>query len=354
MSTTTPPVAMTRPVERPVAGDAPEERIKPPVSEERDELDELPQGALALLAQLQPLREHEPKLSLAALRATQTTDLKRSAIPVEQAMQAPQKKPSAQVPGQISASLLASTADAKPARAPVAEVAVPTRIAGLAAASMSTTGAMPATKIQMPVQVPGQVPVSAPATGLPVQPAVVPQAPIADRASVPAHMADLTAASVAAEADADVSTRPDSAFPQAAAPLSLLDRSSREPLPTKPPTPAQAAPGSMLSPEAGSGKGERHYLQVPFSKGDASGLITVSKTAGEGPQQLLLSPSSASVSNYLSDNLAQISSPRWRLADQQGHEQGREQGHDHGQGNEQADEDARQANRSKREWEREA
>lgn len=59
---------------------------------------------------------------------------------------------------------------------------------------------------------------------------------------------------------------------------------------------------------------------VPFSKGNAVGLITVSKAGGERPEQLLLNPDSALVSSYLSDNLAQVPDSRWRLADQQGHE----------------------------------
>ncbi|CAI3807425.1 hypothetical protein GLGCALEP_04479 [Pseudomonas sp. MM221] len=59
---------------------------------------------------------------------------------------------------------------------------------------------------------------------------------------------------------------------------------------------------------------------MPFSKGNAVGLITVSKAGGEYPEQLLLKPDSTSVSSYLSDNLAQVQDPRWRLADQQAYE----------------------------------
>ena len=156
-------------------------------------------------------------------------------------------------------------------------------------------------------------------------------------------MQDPTPISIGAEVGVDVSARQNDSLLLATIPLP--DRSSHNPLPAKRTAPAQATPGSRLSPEVASGTSERHYLQVPFGRGNASGLITVSKANSEGPEQLLLSPSNTSVFNYLSDNLAHVANPRWRLADQQGHEQG----HGHGRGNEQADEDASQTNRNKRE-----
>jgi len=67
------------------------------------------------------------------------------------------------------------------------------------------------------------------------------------------------------------------------------------------------------------------YLQVPFNKGEASGVITVSKAAADQPQMLLLSPSNAQTSSVLSDSLAQLQDPRWQLSDQHGQERGQGQ-----------------------------
>ncbi|MNN70672.1 hypothetical protein D3C81_1865430 [compost metagenome] len=86
---------------------------------------------------------------------------------------------------------------------------------------------------------------------------------------------------------------------------------------------------------------------MPFSKGDAVGLITVSKAGAERPEQLLLNPSSALVFSCLSDNLAQAPDPRWRLTDQQGHES--RHGHEQERLDEEGEEQSRQALRDRSE-----
>ncbi|WP_123583881.1 hypothetical protein [Pseudomonas brassicacearum] len=180
---------------------------------------------------------------------------------------------------------------------------------------------------------------------VPVQPSGVAVAQ-ASVASAPAAKLDQAATHFVAEAGADVSVKQDSPQPLPAQPLPLMDKHVGVQLAKKPPMPAKAAPLPMLKPEANIDKGASNYLQVPFSKGDVAGLITISKAGAERPDQLLLNPSSASIFSHLSDNLAQAPDPRWRLTDQQGREHSH--GHNQGRPDEEAEEGTHQAFQDKR------
>ncbi len=92
----------------------------------------------------------------------------------------------------------------------------------------------------------------------------------------------------------------------------------------------------LVKPEALTDKGPQHYLQVPFAKGDASSMITITKGPADQPQQLLLRPDNADVSGYLGDRLAQVEEPRWRMADS------KEREHEHAKGNDQGEQDEEQ------------
>lgn len=92
----------------------------------------------------------------------------------------------------------------------------------------------------------------------------------------------------------------------------------------------------LVKPEALTDKGPQHYLQVPFAKGDASSMITITKTTADQPQPLLLRPDNADISGYLSDRLAQVEEPRWRMADPQ------EREHEHSKGNHPGEQDEEQ------------
>jgi hypothetical protein len=206
--------------------------------------------------------------------------------------------------------------------------------AGLAAASL-TVKVDAGASVQPKIEVPGQA--SMPTFS------VAAQAPVVQGANMPAHTAGLTDAFPAADVSADASVRSENVL--LLAPMPLPDRPFRESLPGKLATLTQMAPRSTSCPESDNSKDERHFLQVPFSKGGASGLISVNKAAGENQEQLLLSPSSTPIFDYLSDSLAQVANPRWRLTDQ-----GFEQGQRHGQSprDELADEERHETKQDKR------
>ncbi|WP_338806807.1 hypothetical protein V8U11_06015 [Pseudomonas chlororaphis] len=105
-------------------------------------------------------------------------------------------------------------------------------------------------------------------------------------------------------------------------------------------------PEQGREPERNAGSESSSYLQVPFAKGDAKGLVNVSKAGADQPDQLLLSPSNASIFNHLSDSLALSPDPRWRLTDHQEHEG--HSGHDQGRADEETKEGGDQASRDKR------
>ncbi|EXF96346.1 hypothetical protein HK44_022805 [Pseudomonas fluorescens HK44] len=81
--------------------------------------------------------------------------------------------------------------------------------------------------------------------------------------------------------------------------------------------PPQASP-SLPPPEVALEEvavSSRDFLQIPFSKGAASGQVTVTRIPGESAQNLLLSPSSAQVFDHLKEPFEQVRDPYWRLTD---------------------------------------
>lgn len=254
MSIVRPPAPALRPVNDLLACDEPGHKDPSPVFEDRHALDELPQGALVLLAQLQPLRELPLKLSMAAPRSG--TEPRLANVWGDRTMLSPMKQPPVpSSPAQVDARLRLA------ARLPLA-----------------------------------------------MQPQVHDQAAVASAVWASDH------------AVADRLVRQESPQALPAQPLPLFEKSLYLNHVTRSAMPAKATPESPPVPDVSITRGGRHYLQVPFSKGDAVGLITVSKAGAERPEQLLLNPGSASVFSCLSDSLAQVPDPRWRLADQQAHE----------------------------------
>ncbi|AZC51696.1 hypothetical protein C4K35_4117 [Pseudomonas chlororaphis subsp. piscium] len=313
MSIMSPPITVTSPINALLPGDEFNEKNELPISDDFNELDELPQGALVLLAQFQPLREHAIKLSLGSPSPGPAAAPMPAMVPVLQARHLAVKKPLVSsspvlVNGQLALQAARPLADT---RGHVPMDSAPSSASSLGALTTQVVGvsSMPA----------------------PVKP---------DQAVGPSI----------AEADADVSVKQEPLQPLAAQPLPLMDKLLGVQLAMKQTAPAKAAPEPVQKPEFGMGKGASNYLQVPFNKGDAAGLITISKVGAEYPDQLLLNPNSASIFGHLSDSLAQTPDPRWRLADQQGHEHGN--GHDQERPDEEAEEGNRQAFQDKRQQER--
>ncbi|WP_019473670.1 MULTISPECIES: hypothetical protein [Pseudomonas] len=283
-------------------------------------MDELPQGALMLLAQLQPLREFPLQLSLAALRLGAGTESRLAKVSVDQPMHLPIKQPSVpSSPALVNARL--ALAERLPITAQVlgqASVASALATADQAAVDVSAEQKAPLSSARLPLAMPTQVP---------------------DQAAA----AIALWASDQAVADRQVKQQTPQAFP--AQPLPLLEKSSYLNQVTRVAVPAKATAGLNSAPEVSIAREARNYLQVPFSKGDAVGLITVSKAGAERPEQLLLNPSSALVFSCLSDNLAQAPDPRWRLTDQEGGDL--RHGHDQERPDEEVEELSRQALRDR-------
>ena|GEM_PF-3407865 len=398
------PAAQLRTVRDLLASEEPGHKDQSRVSDDRDALDELPQGALMLLAQLQPLRELPLQLSLPALRSGAGTESTLGKVSEAQPMHLPMKPPCVPSSPALVNARLAKT-DRLPitaqvlVQAPIASaLASPDQAAADASAEQKAPLSSTRLPLAMPTQVPGQTAVAsalsasdqaaadasaeqkAPlsSTRLPLaMPAHVPDQAAdasAPRASdqdvadtpaeqkpplwstrlplaMPAHVPDQTAiASAPLASDQPVGDRLiKQETPQAlpAQPLPVLAKSSYLNQPTRVAVPAKATAGPNSAPEANIAREAKNYLQVPFSKGDAVGLITVSKAGAERPEQLLLNPSSALVFSYLSDNLAQAPDARWRLTDQQGHEC--RQGQEPERPDEEVEEPSRQALRERRE-----
>lgn len=278
MSTVSPPVAAAHPVKDLLPGDEPGQKNQPPVSEDRHELDELPQGALVLLTQLQPLRELPLKLSLAAPRSGAVTESTVAKASVGRAMYLPVKQPSA---------------SSSPAPDQVAADTTIKHKAALSATRLAVSG-----QAQVPVQMPAQMPaqMSAPVS---VQPSVAvaiqpdqaganvsvqqsaTQLPAAAQVPVQAAVASTLNTADQAAADRPLKQEAPQALP--AQPLPLLDKVAHLHHAMNSTGPAKATPEPKPAPEAGIAKEGRSYLQVPFSKGDAVGLITVSKAGANVP-----------------------------------------------------------------------
>ncbi|MBH3396193.1 hypothetical protein I5Q41_20945 [Pseudomonas monteilii] len=303
MSVVRPPVAAVRPVKDILASDELGHEVQPQVSEARNTLDDLPQGALVMLAQLQPLRELPLKPSLAALRPAAETESRSAKVSVDQTIHVSMKQPSVpSSPARVDARPVLQTKRLPIAAQVLVQAPVATALAtpGHAAIDVSAQQHVPSSSTRLPVAMRTQEP---------------------DRTTV----ASALWACDRAVADRPVKQETPQALPAQPPPLlekalPLLEKPLHLHRVTHSAVAANPTSEPKPAPEASTAQEGRRYLQVPFSKGNAVGLITVSKAGGERPEQLLLNPDSALVSSYLSDNLAQVPDSRWRLADQQGHE----------------------------------
>lgn len=126
--------------------------------------------------------------------------------------------------------------------------------------------------------------------------------------------------------------------PQSAQPLPPgLERTARA---------QTAAPPAAFNPpptgkaEVPAEKAAQPYLQVPFSKGDSTGVVTINKAPADMPAQLLLSPSNAQVSGHLRDGLELAPQTVWQLNEQ--HEQAHDERRQHEAGDDETPGDAPQ------------
>ncbi|MCK3838853.1 MULTISPECIES: SpaN/EivJ family type III secretion system needle length determinant [Pseudomonas] len=339
-----------------LSGDKPGEKIKPSIPLDCVELDELPQGASGLLAQLQLLREPELKFSLAPLGEGKKVEAKTAA---ERTVEV------GQVPAQSAVPVLASTlqplrpirpmneADAMPTSPQVAAVVRPAVKVGQTPPISVALGAgvgvkfspqakaesgmlrqstdggqveaalrvLAATRPAVPGvfakgHQAGQVPQVATSANTPPAQQVPPFAP-----TVMSPVADPASGANVTQLDIPEAAAIDTLQPLPAQPLSVADKTPRVVVASPPGGQPQVVADPQVKPEPRLDVRSQQYLQVPFSKGEAAGLITVTKASAENSQQLLLSPNNSGVVNHLSESLAQLNAPLWRLADQQHREQ---------------------------------
>ncbi|MBN3968451.1 hypothetical protein IMW75_24665 [Pseudomonas gregormendelii] len=348
------PAPVTRPVEAVLPVDEPGEHAgRPPVTE-RDESRDLPEGVVQCLAQLQPLPEPLSRPSAGLRQARSGAPEKISVAVAPRVPTMPEEgasKPMKVAGGPAVAMAVPALAQplARPARAvpttPATQLPalpggmrLPTSPSVEPALALFKTSAtqLPAPPAAMPLpmsDVPG-LPGSASAalTQSPAQPVPANGLPGAATTASPTPLAEPGAKPGSTLADRD--TPP----PQSAQPLPPgLERTARA---------QTAAPPAAFNPpptrkaEVPAEKAAQPYLQVPFSKGDSTGVVTINKAPADMPAQLLLSPSNAQVSGHLRDGLELAPQTVWQLNEQ--HEQAHDERRQHEAGDDETPGDAPQ------------
>ena len=346
---------VTRPVVAVLPVDEPGEHPgRPPVAE-RDESQDLPEGALVWLAQLQPLPE---PLSRPATGLKQTRGGAPEKASVAAAPGVPSMPGGVTVQGPLAARGGASI-PMKVAGAVTVAMAVPALAQSLAGPAR-TVPTTPATQLPAPpaaLEPPKPsaikpVPPQATTAARPLPISDVPGLPGSGSAAVaespaqpvPANMLQGVASTASPTTTAKPGAKPgstptdgDTPPPQSAQQLQPgLERTAR----------AQAAPQAAFNPpptgkpEVPAEKAAQPYLQVPFSKGDITGVVTIHKAPADMPQQLLLSPSNAQVSGHLRDGLELAPQTIWQLNEQ--HEQAHDEHRQHHAGDDEPQDDAPQ------------
>ncbi|WP_030127914.1 hypothetical protein [Pseudomonas sp. QTF5] len=145
------------------------------------------------------------------------------------------------------------------------------------------------------------------------QPQPLPQSqPLPDRLSRPMESAPVDLSPPPGKpAVADNLVDLPEALPVAQAPRSAPTMASPVTVPsaTLPPSP----PSDITLEEAAGAS--RNFLQIPFSKGTASGQVTITRLPGEFAQNLVLNPSNPQVLEHLREPFDQVRESHWRLAD---------------------------------------
>ena len=313
---------VTRPVVAVLPVDEPGEHPgRPPVAE-RDESQDLPEGALVWLAQLQPLPEplSRPATGLKQARGGAPEKASVATAPIVSPM-----------PGGVTVKgpLAAKDGASMPMQVAGA-MAVPALAQSLTgpARAVPATPAMPLPVSDVP-RLPGNGSAAlAESPGQPV-PANALQGLAISASPTPMAQPGAEPASTLTDSDAPP--------PQSAQQLPPgLERTAR----------AQAAPQAAFNPpptgkpEMSAEKAAQPYLQVPFSKGDITGVVTIQKAPADMPQQLLLSPSNAQVSGHLRDGLELAPQTIWQLNEQ--HEQAHDEHRQHHAGDDEPQDDAPQ------------
>ncbi|AZC90115.1 hypothetical protein C4K29_3816 [Pseudomonas chlororaphis subsp. piscium] len=278
-----------------------------------------------LLAQLQPMPEPALKLSLGTQSTAPATVIRAVKIPEHETPQTSLKKPVG-----AFAPMLADRPLAMQDHRLQSGVQL-----HLAVNASAAKGMTPLVSALAPAFTQGHAPAS-PALPSPPIPGVLVAQVFSSSTAPESAKSDQVAGASIAKADADISAKQEPPQSLPTHPLPLMDKPAPTHALNKPAATTKPASEPVPTPETSVGKGASNYLQVPFNRGAAVGLITVSKAGTERPDQLLLNPSNPSIFGHLSEGLAQVADPRWHLTDHQGHEHSG--GHDQGRSDDDAEE----------------
>jgi hypothetical protein len=259
--------------------------------DDHDALDELPQGALTLMAQIQPLRQAALALSIGDGRPAVVTSSKLQGGGIEVARR--------QV---ATRQVIAHT-----------ELSMGQLLAPKAA--------LPALTGLNPPPSPSQSPLPSPSLTLSVLPptALLPSALMApDSVPVITIMSNIKPVLEVDKNDGQALLMPAQV---------LVEKHSSPLMPVQTPN-SSHRPGGDTTPliPVSLPTDSTNYLKIPFSKDEAFGQVIISKPSVEAPQQLQLSTNNPDVSSLLRDSVQLLHEPRWRLVDHQNDQQGQGQG----------------------------
>ncbi|VVO48396.1 hypothetical protein [Pseudomonas fluorescens] len=279
-------------------------------------LDELPQGALTLMAQIQPLRQPALALSIGDDRLIPVTSSKVQGENIEVSRLQVDKR---QVIAHTESSM----------DLPLATKAV------LSAPAVTALTALSLPRSPSPSPSPSSP--SSPSSTLPVLPPTALMSSTlttSDSAPVTTIISNINPVPEVDKNDGQPLLMP----VQVSA-----EKNSSPLMPVQTPN-AQQRPGgdNPPLPPMPLHTGSTNYLKVPFSKGEAIGQVIINKPSPEAPQLLQLSTNNPDVSSLLRDNVQSLHEPRWRLVEHQYDQQG--QGQDRRPSPEESDENAGDGN----------
>jgi hypothetical protein len=259
--------------------------------------DELPQGALTLMAQIQPLRQAALALSIGDGRRVVVTSSKLQGEGVEVAGR------------RVAARQVIAHNELSMGQPLVPKSVLP--------ASMTNSTGLNPSPLSLPLEALSVFPSTAP----------LPSAPMAPD-SVPVTTMELDG---------------NDGQPLLTLAQVLVEKNTSALVPVQTPH-ASHRPGSDATPliPMSLPTASNDYLKIPFSKGEAIGHVIISKPSAEAPQQLQLSTNNTDVSSLLRDNVQLLHEPRWRLVDHQNNHQG--QGQNQSTSSDESDENANDGN----------
>jgi hypothetical protein len=270
--------------------------------------DELPQGALTLMAQIQPLRQAALALSIGDGRPAVVTSSRLQGEGIEVAGR------------QVAARQVIAHNELSMGQPLVPKAVLP------ASAMTNFTRLNPSPlSLALPLEALSELPSTAPLHSAPMAPDSVPVTTIMSNMKPVLELDGNDGQPLLMPAQVSVEKNSSPLVP-----VQTPHASHRPGIDATPLTPMSLPTDST------------DYLKIPFSKGEAIGQVIISKPSAEAPQQLQLSTNSTDISSLLRDNVQLLHEPRWRLVDHQNNHQG--QGQNQSSASDESDENANDGN----------